>query len=856
MSQSVIETNAGVTPPRNVLATVPRRKLTIPPAPPKLLRRPGVEAQIRDGARQRLLLITAPTGHGKTTTTAEALRSLPSVAWVSLDGTARSPCLLQRHILASLGHVTGLELTVSAPMTEPDDPLAVACHHLEGVAGEIVLVLDVGAAELRGASAKILEHVLDWLPSNIHIVVLARHQPPLGIELRRAHGEVAELGPDDLLFTDDEVGTYLDRTWQLALDEVTARRVADVAEGWPVALQVVASRLNDTSTDVGTTARLAVDGSELARDLVHEILEGLTEADRRFLLDIVVFEELDPDRCERLTGQSAGAERLHRLHAAGLLLPAGTSCGAYRHRRLTRRLLLADLHVRQPARETALHLVAASVLATDGAWAEAISHAIDAGDAGQALDWLEDHLDALVRIDAGRWFGSTLSRIPAPELAGRPRLFGASIDLAMLHGDRDALERTLATLEDPDTRSAARLVSLRRVRSYLSRLRGDGVEPLLVHRDRRTLDPVTAHPLGVALAAEGRHDAATAAFRCALDDARRGREPLRELVILGDLAWQRAMAGHLVDADLLVRRASALASDLGFTAPPRPARLAMAQVALDRGRTEMARDQALHLRASMSRCCDLALRADVGLFISRARWAHGDIDGAISALEEVEHELSDHTPGGGLVSRVAHARAGMSLTLDDPSGTIACLPGISGATEDLPPEGRLIAAQLHLRLGDARRAQDVIATVGDAGIGPRLTVHSLRIEASALGMLGDDLEAARIRRRADRIARAVGLFTPVVHRRIPRRSDGADDHAGGAREGDLRSATLGIPVEELTRRERDVLRMLPSATNVEIAAALCLSVNTVKTHLKSIFRKLDVVSRHAAVQEARALGLI
>jgi LuxR family transcriptional regulator, maltose regulon positive regulatory protein len=851
MSQAVIDINADVVPASTV-ATTPRRKLTIPPAPPQLLRRPAVEARIRDGARQRLLLITGPTGHGKTTTTAEALRGMPSVAWVSLDGTDRTPWSIQRHILASLGHVTGLDPSISASTTEPDDPLAVACHQLEDVVGEIVLVLDAGDEELQAASARILDRLLDWLPSSIHLVVLTRHQLSIGIERRRARGEVAELGPTDLAFTDDEVETYLNRTWQLALDEVTVRRLAAIVEGWPVALQVVASQLSDASAE----ARIVADGSELARHLVREILEGLTEADRRFLFDTVVIEELDPDRCERLTEQAAGAECLRRLHAAGLLLPSGTSYELYRHRRLIRPLLLENLHAHRPSRETALHLVAASLFATDGAWAEAIGHAIDAGDVSQAFDWLEDHLDALVRIDAGHWFSSTLSRLPTSELTGRPRLFGASVDLAMMHGDRDALERTLATLEDPAIRSAEKLAPLRRVRSYLSRLRGDGVEPLLVPRDRRTLDPIIAYPLGVALAADGRHDAATTAFRCALDDARRGREPLRELVILGDLAWQRAVAGHLVDADLLVRRASTLATDLGFAAPPTPALLAMAQLALDRGRTEVAREQAMRLRASTSGGCDLALRADVGLFISRARWAHGDIDGAISALEEVERELGEHTPGGGLVSRVAYARAGMSLTLDDPSGTIACLPGITGAAEDLPPEGRLIAAHLHLKLGDARRARDVIATVGDAGIGPRLTVHSLRIEASALGMLGDDLEAARVRRRADRIARAAGLFTPVVHRRIPRCNDGADDHAEGAREGDARPAALGMLVEELTQRELDVLRMLPSATNVEVAAALYLSVNTVKTHLKSIFRKLEVVSRNAAVREARALGLV
>jgi LuxR family transcriptional regulator, maltose regulon positive regulatory protein len=844
---------AGVpTPP--ALATVPRRKLTVPPTPRRLLRRPTVEARIRQGIEQRLLLITGPAGQGKTTTTAEALRRLPSVAWVSLDGSDRTPRRLQRHILASLALATGVELS-APPMATLDDTLAHACRQLEGIDGETVLVLDAAAAALEGAAARLLDRLLDWLPSSIRLVVLARRRPPIGIERRRARGEVAEIGPAELAFTDDEVTAYLNRTWKLALDDVTVRRVAEGLEGWPVALHAVASGLGDAPDVAGAARRITAEGSELAASFVREILEELPEADRRFLLDIAVLDDLDPNRCERLARQTAAAGRLDRLYGAGLLLPSAASSGVYRHRRLTRPLLLEELRTRHPARETALHVVAASVFATDGAWAEAIGHAIAAGDVGQAIDWLEAHLDELVRIEAGRWLSRALSRLPARSLSSRPRLLAASADLAMLAGDRDALERTLATLEGPSDAPAARLNALRRVRSYLSRLRGDGVEPLLVHRDRRALDPIIAHPLAVALAAEGRHEAATAAFRCALDDARGHREPLRELVILGDLAWQRALAGYLVDADLLVRRAAALASELGFAAPPAPALLATAQIALDRGRTEVARERAARARAATTGSCDLALRADVCLFDSRARWAHGDIDGAIGALEEVERELDDHTAGGGLVSRVAHARAGMCLALDDPHGTRACCPALTGTTDDLPPEARLIAAQLQLELGDSRRAHQVIETVRAAGIGPRLTVHALRIEATALGLLGDDLAAARIRRQADRSARVAGLLTPVVHRRLPRPSHDDPRRVGGRRDGDVGSAP-GTPIEELTKREVDVLRRLPASTNVEIATALYVSVNTVKTHLKSIYRKLEVASRDAAVQEARMLGLV
>jgi LuxR family maltose regulon positive regulatory protein len=66
-----------------------------------------------------------------------------------------------------------------------------------------------------------------------------------------------------------------------------------------------------------------------------------------------------------------------------------------------------------------------------------------------------------------------------------------------------------------------------------------------------------------------------------------------------------------------------------------------------------------------------------------------------------------------------------------------------------------------------------------------------------------------------------------------------------------------VLLDPLSRRELDVLRLLDSdLTGPQVAAELYVSLNTLRTHTKRIFTKLDVTTRAAAVRRARELGLV
>jgi LuxR family transcriptional regulator, maltose regulon positive regulatory protein len=821
-----------------------------------LLRRPALEERILVGTARRLLLVTAPAGYGKRTVVAEALRGSPAVAWVSVDRTDGDPVALVSRVLEAVTRTTGRTLELPTALVGLDRVLADAAVGLRDVGG-FSLVLDDPTGVLQGQAAGMLRRLLAWLPPAVGVVVLARRRPAISLARLHSRGDVAEIDASALAFTPDEVHTYLNAVWGLGLDDAATGRIASWTEGWPLALGLVATRLAEAPDRHRLVRQLVAGDGQAIAPLVAELLGGLAPSDRSFCMDISVIEELDPDRCVHVTGHADAGPRLARLADEGVLVTLDVEAPSFRHRSMLQPHLHAQLHARDPGREVDLHRAAAGWASAKGERGCAVRHCVAAGDGRLAVDLLERHLPELLSFDGGGWVRRTLSELSPSETVGRQALRNVWADLSLLSGDRDALELQLASLEDPAVEVQDRRAGLARVRAHLSRLRGDGVEPLLGHRRTDTLDPEVAHPLGVALAAEGRHEAASTGLRCALDDARRRQEPMRELMVLADLAWQRTLAGHLIDADLLCRRATDLASGLGLGHPPLAVQLARAQITLDRGRSRSARELMSSLTTAHAVAHDLALRADLGLFDSRARWTHDDVAGARRALDELDRDLRGSMPGGGVVAQVARARASLCLALDDVGGALEVLPGVTGAVDHLPPGDRLVAAVLHLKLGEAARARELIASLSDVGLGPRLTIHALRTQAAACGELGDRSGAARARRRADNVAQASGL----LHARVKRMSyPTAGDHAPMGQQAHALPATegsaQGAGAEHLTPRELVVLRMLPTATNAQIASELFVSVNTVKTHLKNINRKLGVSTRDSACRWAAARGVL
>jgi LuxR family maltose regulon positive regulatory protein len=185
------------------------------------------------------------------------------------------------------------------------------------------------------------------------------------------------------------------------------------------------------------------------------------------------------------------------------------------------------------------------------------------------------------------------------------------------------------------------------------------------------------------------------------------------------------------------------------------------------------------------------------------------------------------------------------------------------------PEREVARARHELARGasDAAYAASCRALAGDdPSLHPRTAVEAHTLGAVAATRSGRDGEAAERLGAALDLAASSGVRAPLLDHRVALaalldRVASDADPAGEVVEvlDHLRRAPGGgaAPVEPLTDREAAVLRHLPTLmSNAEIAEGLHLSINTVKTHLKAVYRKLGVDGRRAAVLRARELELI
>jgi LuxR family maltose regulon positive regulatory protein len=336
------------------------------------------------------------------------------------------------------------------------------------------------------------------------------------------------------------------------------------------------------------------------------------------------------------------------------------------------------------------------------------------------------------------------------------------------------------------------------------------------------------------------------------------------------MAQLKAFTGDLTEAEQLATSALDQLRDLGLTDRPQVGNAAIAAgwVAWERGELESAESRIGEAIGTIDRVSGMPCYVLAGILTARIRWSRDDPEGAKHELDRVKASPGGRAVTGHLADRIALERARFALLEGDLIAAELALPDWRRQVEHGPEtmHQRLVLARMVISTGgDATVLLGAALNDTEITVVHRIEIHKLR----ALAALAAHDTAAAL----DQLTQAMRLAAHTGHRQTF-----IDEQAtfGGlldnaiARSGhrmrleerppkppeSTRNADLS-PIEPLSDRELEVLRLLPSQlTNREIGDLLWISTNTVKFHVRNIYRKLEADRRTQAVENARSLGLI
>jgi LuxR family maltose regulon positive regulatory protein len=375
--------------------------------------------------------------------------------------------------------------------------------------------------------------------------------------------------------------------------------------------------------------------------------------------------------------------------------------------------------------------------------------------------------------------------------------------------------------------------------------------------------------LGTGLLWSGHLDEAEQRLREAMVTGEDTQLEAARINMWGHLGIITAASGRLHEAFGHAQRAVDLVGARGWAPLPQAsaAYLALAMVNLRWNRVDEALAGLEQGRSESG--FDLVPICALTFALARLHASQGRPAAARDELHRLRHELDGWEPPVYLARWGAVTEAEIDLAEGRHAAALHELRLLESSGGLLPAEKFCLARAL-LAAGETHAAEATLLELRD-GERTGVEVDVWVLSALVADRLREDNRALDALQRAVELARSEGIRRPFValapehvHRllgHLQQVDPGADafvrELVADLTLDDQSPIAVEILSENLTDRELSVLRFLPSMmTNEEIAAELYVSVNTVKAHLKRIYRKLGVVSRREAVRRAHDLGVI
>ena len=764
-----------------------------------------------------------------------------------------------------------------------------------------------------------LNFLVEHLPPQMHLVITTREDPALPIPRLRARRQLTELRAADLRFTPSEAAEFLNQAMDLPLSAEEVAALEDRTEGWIAGLQLAALSMRGNQDVAGFIQAFAGDHRYIVDYLIEEVLQRQPESIRSFLLQTSILDRLNGPLCDAVTGQPGGKAQLETLQRGNFfLIPLDDRRHWYRYHHLFADVLHMHLTTEQPDQVPALHRRASEWYEQNGSPVDAIRHALAGADFERAAGLIEQASPTMHKIRQESIVLGWMKALPENLFRARPVLSILYVGAIMSNGGvegvesrlQDAerwLEMTASGCERPKDMVVLNEEEFRRLPGMIAMYHAGlalalGNLPEVMTHARQVFDltPEDDHlGRGAAAALIGLASWTSGDLEEAYRSFAEGMAHLQKAGNISDavggvlaLADIRITQGRLGDAMQIYEGALQLARQNGTPVIRGTADMYVGMSALKLEHNNMSAATQLLLRSKEQ-------GEHTGFPQHPYRWrvamaclrvVQGDPDGALDLLDEAEPlYVSDFFPNVHPVTALK-ARVWVAQGRLDKAFDWARQQGLSAKDElsylrefEHITLARILLAHYKSDPTDSSILEAVgflerLLNAAEEGGRTGSVIEILLLQALAHQMQGDIPAALPPLERALTLAETEGYVRIFLDEgasmeqllREAARCNIMPNYTGKLlgefnieqpKRADEFSPLPPSPsqplIEPLTERELEVLLLFKTElSGPEIARELVIGLSTVRTHTKSIYNKLTVNNRRAAVKRAEELKLI
>jgi len=849
--------------------------------------------------------------HGRGEVTSPSGSGVPpplQATWLSLDENDNDPARFVTYLLAALQRIDpnvgqAAQAMLQSPQPPTPEPfLTSLINDIAATPHPFVLVLDdyhlISAPPIHQQLAFLLGHQ----PPSMHLVIATREDPPLPLSRLRARGQMVDIRQADLKFAEEETADFLRRVMQLELSSVDVSALHRRTEGWIAGLRLAALSLQGRDDVQRRVQSFSGSHRYILDYLADEVLQQRPKGTKDFLLQTSILNRLSGPLCDAVTGQTDGQATLERLEQASLfIVPLDDERRWYRYHRLFADLLRHRLGRAHRDLVPELHHRASQWYEAEGFPADAVQHALAGSDWELAATLIHDVSESMLKSGEVTTLLAWLQALPDEEMRARPQLCLSYSWALVLTGQIDAAESYLGQAEQTAQDAPALLGEIIAAQAYIARARGDDRRTIELSQRALSLLPqadllsrsVVAVNLGIAHWSSGHVTEAEQALTEADHAAQQSGNHYARLTALSFLGTIQAARSRLHRAAELYRQAIQLGEQSPATAL---AHNELSALLYEWNDLEAAADH-LHRGIELGqRGGNVEVQIGGYRTLARVKQARGDAPAALHALQKAHQLARDSDVPPLMRARNAACHVQIALAQDD---TATAIRWAEQATEDADaspfyPLLGLTQARLLVARNEQAAAAEQLAKWYETAV--RAGWQYGVVEVRALQALAAPTPTAALVFLADALtlAQAEGYIRTFVDKGEPmrllisdfrlrieeqaRHVDGQNLQRLSAYVAKLLAAFEAEPqerrrpemapipsapppaqplIEPLSERELEVLPLLVEGwTYYEIAQTLCVSVNTIKTHLKNIYGKLGVHNRREAAAKARELDLL